>query len=954
MYQKKGLSLAVSASLGLSTFLMIPASVLAQDQTSDEADDEFLEEVIVTGSRLVSDDGFGRTSPVTVVGLEDISATGLTRVEDVLNSLPSIEASQNSFISNGSTGTATIDLRGLGTQRTLVLINGRRMQPGGVFVQAPDVNQIPATMIERVEVLTGGASATYGADAVAGVVNFIMRRVDGVEVSFGASAYQHDNSNSYIQGLMDERNFSYPTGSSGLDGEAYNFDFVVGGDFAGGRGNATIYATWRKNNELRQEARDYASCALNDQGTSCGGSANAIVPNFFIYPINDDGSFNFDQRNDFFSLQPDSTLADWDGTNRYNYNPINHFQRPDERWSAGAFIDFEISENFVAYLETGFTNDKTRAQIAESGTFFVEPYILPLDNSVFSEGFRSSLVSEFPGYDEFAVYVGKRNVEGGPRTNVYDHSAFRIVTGVRGRLWGNWDYDISYLTAQTSSTSTYVNDFLAPSITVAVAGEACAATPGCIPSEVFTYQGVTPEMAAGLTGIGIAAGQTGTEVFNAYATGDLGFGLPAGDIAIAGGYEKRKEKFERISDTVYEEGLLLGQGGATPSLGGRYTVDELFVEGNVPLLAGKTFAENMVLDLAYRYSDYSTGFTTNTYRFGVDWQTVDALRLRAGYNRAVRAPNIGELFAVQSLGLWTGVDGCAGIIDTGENPLYSPEQCARTGVSASQYGRISRSPAGQYNAIYGGNPDLNPEKADTITAGAVIIPTSNMQISIDYWDIKIEDTIANIDPEITLELCAVDNINCDLITRAPNGSLWQGQQGFIEATQQNIGEQRWTGVDLAWNWTIDGLGGTWDFDLIGTYMLTKETTPIAGDDTTTYDCVGLANVQCYPTPEWRHVASATYDSGNWWAATARWRHFGDVDYDGGVDTLASDALKSQNYLDLNAVFRFMENHDVIVGVNNVLDEETPIVGGSISDNANTFVMYDTLGRYLYGRVTLRW
>ena len=174
----------------------------------------------MTGSRIISDNGFARTSPVTVLGMDEISSYGLTRVEDILNNLPQIEAAQNAFISNGATGTASIDLRGLGTNRTLVLINGRRMQPGGIWTEAADVNQIPAAMIERVEVLTGGASATYGADAVAGVVNFIMRRVDGVEVSAGISGYQHNNDNDYMQNLMDQRDFDYPTGSSGIDGKA--------------------------------------------------------------------------------------------------------------------------------------------------------------------------------------------------------------------------------------------------------------------------------------------------------------------------------------------------------------------------------------------------------------------------------------------------------------------------------------------------------------------------------------------------------------------------------------------------------------------------------------------------------------------------------------------------------------------------------------------------------------
>ncbi len=197
-------------------------------------------------------------------------------------------------------------LRGLGSFRTLVLMNGRRLQPGGVSATSVDVNQIPSAMIERVEVLTGGASATYGADAVAGVVNFIMRRVTGVEISAGISGYQHKNDNKYLTELMDRRDFEYPTGSSGIDGQAYNIDLVIGGDFDDGRGNATVYATWRKNQELLQAERDYSSCALNGAGTSCGGSANAIVPNFFIAP-SVDGVSDYSV-SEFLSLQPDNSL----------------------------------------------------------------------------------------------------------------------------------------------------------------------------------------------------------------------------------------------------------------------------------------------------------------------------------------------------------------------------------------------------------------------------------------------------------------------------------------------------------------------------------------------------------------------------------------------------------------------------------------------------------------------
>jgi iron complex outermembrane receptor protein len=960
MYHKKRLSLAVSAALGL-TGMVTASSALAQDQDqsdSSAAGDPLLEEVIVTGSRIVSDDGFGRTSPVTVVGMEDISEYGLTRVEDFLNQLPSIEAAQNSFISNGSTGTATIDLRGLGCKRTLVLINGRRMQPGGLYTNCPDVNQIPASMIERVEVLTGGASATYGADAVAGVVNFIMRKVDGVEFGMSYSGYQHDNSNAYIQNLMDERNFTYPTGDSGLDGKSYSFDLTMGGDFAGGRGNASAYLVYRTNEALLEGQRDYSSCALSNAGTSCGGSSNAAVPNFFIYGLNDDGSINYDDIpiTDWWTLQSDSSLQPYDGTNLYNFAPVNHFMRPDDRWSGGAFLDFEINEHAIAYAELGFANDDTRAQIAESGTFYAFPYAVSIDNPLFTDNFRNSLTSAFPGFDNFAIYIGKRNIEGGPRTDILSHSSFRAVGGVRGAINDSWDYDVSYLYAQTNAESIYINDFYANYVPQPINADGQTCGPdglgdgSCIPWNVFTYGAVTPAAAAQLSATGKIGAQTSTTVINGFVTGDTGFGLPAGDIAVVAGYEYREETFERIADLVFQDGLLLGQGGPTPSVVGKYSVDEFFAEANVPLLSDMPFAQNLTLDLAYRWSDYTTSGSTSTYRFGVDWQAADMLRFRAGYNRAVRAPNVGELFLAQNIGLWQGTDGCST-----PTPIWTLEQCARTGVTASQYGSIPTSPADQYNALYGGNPSLDPEEADTLTFGVVIDATDNMQISLDYWDIEITDVIDNIDPDLILSQCALQGALCQNVNRAPNGNLWQGQAGYIVATNLNLGEQHWEGIDLAWAWTTDGWGGTWKLDLIGTYMLTKETTPIPSEPTTIYDCVGIIDSVCFPTPEWRHVATATYDSNEWWAVTGRWRYYKDVTYNGTVDQIANNNIGNEQYFDVSAVFRFMDTHDFVIGVNNILDEEPPLLGGSIVTNANTVSGYwDTLGRYLFADVTFRW
>jgi iron complex outermembrane receptor protein len=937
--------------------------ILAQENTGGDSEDteEFmLEEIVVTGSRIVREQGFGQTSPVMVMGLEDINSIGLTRIEDVLNTMPQLEASQQAFYSNGASGTAALDLRGLSPERTLVLINGRRIQPGGTNTQIVDVNQIPTAMVERVEVLTGGASAVYGADAVAGVVNFIMRKVEGVEISLGESGYQHSNDNSYMQGLMNDAGFSYPTGNTGLDGKSYNIDLIAGSDFAGGRGNATVYASWRKNDELLEAARDYSSCALDATGTECGGSGNTPVPNFFIYPYdptidNGDGTFGaYNYDDEFFAtLQPDSSLADFTD-NLYNYAPVNHFQRPDERWSAGGLFDLEINENAMAYMEVQYFNDHTRAQIAESGTFFAEPYYLPLDNALFPANFQASLAARFPGANRFEFWIGKRNVEGGPRVEILDHTSFRIVAGVKGAITDKWDYDVSFLKGRTSSSSTYMNDFFAPKIAVAVDSAACAADPDCTPYNVFTYQGVTGEEAAGLGGVAISNNITSIQTISGIVRGDLGFGLSADNIDVAAGYERREETFEDIRDYVYEEGLLLGQGGPRPSLSGAFNVSDLFGEASIPLVADMPFAKNLTMNLALRWSDHNVTGSATTYRVGLDWLTSDMLRVRTGFNRAVRSPNIEELFETQFVNLWSGTDPCAG-----PNPIYTAEQCALTGVTAAQYGSVPVSPASQYNHLRGGNPGLEPEEADTFTLGVVVEPKENLTLSLDYWSIDIDKTIDRIgseSAEIILDLCATKGQLCDLIHRSPaNGNLWMGTDVYITNIMQNVGKQKWEGLDFAGAYWLDALDGTWNVNMIGTYMMTKETTPIAGDSSTTYDCVGTISTRCYPTPKWRHTASVTYDSHEFWSVTGRWRYFSEVDYDGTVDQIVN--LTAKSYIDLNAVFKFWGNHDIIIGVNNVLDKDAPLVGDTMNltyGNANAVTgFYDTLGRFFYSKVTFR-
>ncbi|MEE2024574.1 MULTISPECIES: TonB-dependent receptor domain-containing protein [Alkalimonas] len=953
MYTHK-LSKAVRLAIALgatATAVSVPAVAVEVEQSAD------VERIQVTGSRIRRTD-METSSPIQITSSEEIKLSGFTRVEDLMNSLPQIEAAQTAFIANGASGTATLDLRGLGATRTLVLVNGRRLQPGGLSTQSADINQIPAALVERVEVLTGGGSATYGADAVAGVVNFVMKDdFEGIEIVAGASGYQHKNRNKYLQGLMDNAGFEYPTGSTGIDGRTYNIDLTMGGGFDGGRGHATVYATWRKVEELRQGARDYSSCAFNNAGTACGGSATSPIPNFFISPyreLTEGAGPEPDYDHEVFWMQTANGFAPY-ADNLYNYAPINHFMRPDERYTLGAFINYELSDRFRPYAEVSYMHNRTTAQIAESGTFF-RGFAFDITSPAFTEAQREQLAAEFgPDVTQVWAEIGKRNSEGGPRQDILEHSSYRLVIGTEGALNDNWMYDISLQYGSTSSSSVYMNDYYTPKFADALGAIGSNCTGSCIPDYlVFQPGGVTPESAALLGGTGIRAGITTQTIVNGFVTGDLGVTVPSHSYPIAAvlGFENREVSFENNSDEVFAQGQLAGQGGPIPSLKGSYNVKEIFGELSIPLLEDMPAVRDLTLDLGARYSHYNTSGGESTYKVGIDWTPVDNWKVRASYNRAVRAPNVSELFESTSIGLWSGADPCAGT-----SPTLSQEQCALTGMDASQYGNAgTESPASQYNGLFGGNVNLKPEIADTYTFGIVANPIEGFNFSIDYFDIVIDEVIGSVNPELQITQCALTGIAafCDNIVRDNTGGLWRGDAGYVIAPDINLASRHWRGIDVSSNYQTDLLGGTFTAKLIGSYSLKKEYEPLPGLDSAIYDCSGKISTACFPQPKWRHTMTLSYSTGDFWTAQAKWRYFGGVDYVGSVDQIIGSGIASQSYFDVNATFELTDYAALLIGMNNIFDKEPPMVGATLAQNANTVAgYYDTLGRYLHASITLR-
>ncbi|RYV02248.1 TonB-dependent receptor [Shewanella sp. OPT22] len=951
------------ALIGGAATAALSTPVFAAEENNDE-----IEKIEVTGSRLQRINNV-TTSPILSVSAEEIQSTGVTRVEDFLNDLPQVFAAQNSTVSNGSSGTATVDLRGVGSARTLVLINGRRVPAGTVGGSSvADLNAIPVNMIERVEVLTGGSSASYGADAIGGVVNFILKKdFEGFQFDYQYAFAQHSNDNKKLQGIVKDRGFDVSDGRE-VDGQTSDFSFLLGGNFADGKGNVTAYATYRNIKAITQDNRDYSNCALfgnETDGFVCGGSSTIPTGRFTDFA----GGFDYTvQGNEF---------VDRDGL-LYNYGPLNYFQRPDERKNFGVTGHYELNDHATLYTELMFMDDRTVAQIAPSGNFF-STSSLNCDNPLLSDQQFDALCTQNgkTREDDVAVFIGRRNVEGGPRQDDLRHTQYRGVFGVKGEINDNWSYDVFANFGTTAYIQTYRNELsnahIARSLNVVTdpdSGEAVCKSaldgtdPNCVPWNLFETDGVTQEALDYLVKPLYARGDTESSQLSALVQGDLtdaGFMIPGTTTGMlfAAGVEYRQESMNFEPDQGFTSGDGAGQGGATTALSGKYNVIDVFVEFELPLLEEKAFAEELKFEGAYRYSDYSTGNQTDTYKLGLNWKINDDVRVRSSLQQAVRAPNIGELFGSQSLSLFNWAnDPCAGA-----NPSFTLAECQRTGVTAAQYGSIATSPAGQYNQFGGGNPELDPETSTTVSAGIVFTPTflDGFSIALDYYDIDIEDAIGSIGAADIVERCAKgDDSLCDFVQRrADTGDLWVGSNdssGRVISTLINTGSFSTSGVDFDANYKLETGAGDVRFNLIGTYLTSYEYEPYTGADV--IECEGKWNRSTCgaPSPEFRSVFSAVWSTEFDMDLTARWR------YNSATDELTSDGSEGDefgatSYLDLSGNWQATESTNLYFGVNNVLDKEPQVIGNapSGSGNGNTFPgVVDALGRYVYMGVTINY
>ncbi|MGD9648580.1 MAG: TonB-dependent receptor [Pirellulales bacterium] len=1054
--QRKSLLAGASVIAGAFAAALAPNAAQAQDAEDD---------IVVTGTRIPQPNLY-TTSPVTQVTSEDITSQGATRVEDMVNQLPQAFAAQNATVSNGATGSANINLRGLGSPRTLVLVDGRRMPYSNPNNSAADINAIPGPLIDRVEILTGGASAVYGSDAVAGVVNFIMRSdFEGLRLDAQYGFFQHNNDYDEStdgtpslrdviagRGATNPAQFQLPADNQN-DGFSKEASIIFGATTEDGRGNVMAYATYRQNDQVLQRDRDFSSCALAGGGGAawgCGGSGTSY-PGLFGTPA---GTYTIDDQGEGSDqFRPFNT-----GTDLYNFGPTNFYQRPDERYALGAFARYEVNEHVEVFAQLMFNDYTSNSQIAPSGNFFVTNTI-NCDNPLLSAQQRTlicetDLVTDivddpdtaFDEVDDFingitrddddnavppaipltpdqiadntaivaaslgddtctngaldfegnpffdpdacVLYVGRRNVEGGGRQDNLHYATYRGVIGARGPINDNWSYDVAAQYARTQLDRVYRNDFgvtrLGRAMNVVTdpdSGEpVCASVldgtdAACVPYNIFQIGGVTPEALAYLQIPLLNQASMTQQVVTGTITGDLGFGSPFSEtnLQTAFGVEYRRDALDSEVDTNFQAGEGAGQGGATNPLSGDLDVLDIFGELRVPLIEGAPLADILSLDLAYRRSSYSTSIETDTYKIGGDWAPSQDIRLRASYQRAVRAANIIELFFAQGFNLFDMADDPCDFSDPAENGNAPAANCIGSQpwqVTAGQAGGGLTSPAGQYNFLQGGNPNLEPEEADTYTAGFVFTPSfiPGFNLSVDWFEIQVDNTVSIIAPSTSVDLCFNEGIAelCSLITRNPaNGRLWTGT-GNVLGTNVNIGYLLTSGYDVNANYRLDladmGLGGgdagALTFGFVGTYLTTLKTNQ--GDGLGFFDCVNRYSGPCgTPSPEWRHRFRVGWETPWDLELAATWRHYGEVEISNpaGTDIIPNrldTTFEAQNYLDVSGSYQVLENASFRFGVNNILDDDPPIssVVGT-TGNGNTYPQtYDALGRYIFAGVTV--
>lgn len=945
------------------------------------------EKVTVTGSRI-KQKGLVSASPITTVSDTAIRNQGSPNITSVLNNLPAVNFAQDNSVGALSDGTATVDLRSQGASRTLVLIDGRRVMPGDPLQGSPaaDLNLIPAAMVQRVEVVTGGQSAIYGSDAMAGVVNFVMKKdFEGIRLDVTGGATQSGNDDALAIKRLKDASFPVPEKDI-FDGQQVSVDLMVGANTADGRGNITAYAGYQNIDQIRGDARAGTACGYDDDGADliCLASSNFGR----IIPLSGSGAAN-----DADVFIGNSNWVDFTGapSQTFNFAALNLLQRPNTRYKAGAFFHYDVNESIEAYGSVMYFKDTSNVRVAPSGSFLqTGSFKMNCDNPLMTNqqaaavGCTNTFGNAGSGRltSDVTVLLGRRNVEGGVRDTIYDHDQFRFVGGLRGAIASGWDYDLFGQYSETGYTQVYFGDW-SPSrkekaLNVNPLTGNCKSFDNgtdlnCVPLNIFGgFGGITADMLRYVSVSPIITGKMTQTVLGGSVTGDLGqHGVKSpyadGGVQVAGGYEYRRDSLSFNPSSEWQAADLEGSSTKYERTNAALDVLEAFAEIDIPLVENRPFFYDLSLNGGYRISDYSTqAGIIHTYKYGAEWAPSQDLRFRGGFQVATRAPGLLELFGPAGFGLTNGFTDFCGDPTNPTRPAFAAG-CNNVGLSLAQYNAgVVDCISGQCSTITGSNPALKPEESESVTLGLILTPTflKQFSLSVDYWNIEINDYIGTLSASVIYNQCVQTGnpFFCSKIVRDPAGSLLV--KGFgLDQSNVNAGSQTAEGIDIESNFRQDlDSYGSLNLSLIGTYQLKQEIVDVAAGQIGKRDCVGYFGITCgTPYFEWRHNLRTTWVTPWDLELSATWRHLSSVLNDSnatdpnlknGNPTVitSSKAIDAYDYLDIAGNFAINENYEVSFGMTNVFDKDPPyldqdyVAGNALNTlNAN----YDSVGRYMF-------
>ena len=902
--------------------LTSPLTAFAEEEEAEE-----IEEVVVTGSRIKRSD-FSSASPITVISGQSIVESGFTNLGEALRNQAvagTAGFNQSSVLSGG--GSSSVDLRNLGQSRVLILINGKRVASfaDALSNQAVDWSFVPTALIDRVDILRDGASAIYGSDAISGVVNVILKeRFEGVQA--GAS-----------HGISGEG-----------DGEQYTADLAIG--TTSDRGSVMIGAEYRYNNNINQTDRDWAFPAISSLNS--GGAVNGS----FFSPggafFGDDGSFFCTVPKAFGgdeitnvgaagcpSTAPRQNVSDPDQVQllRYDYALGQDLLTQSELYSTAGYGVYEITDSIEAFVEAQYSKRTGVSRLDGNPGSFGTP---AFPNGSYVPGTNPNVPT--PGVGGFFYFRPSSTI--GARISDFEVNTTRLTAGLRGEIidedsfFNNWSWELSYLYTRLDATLTTNSTWNLARFTRLSDPAQCSVDALC--SQVVNPSGALDAVRPGnwtqseidyMRQRASAQSKFQTTGFFGFASGPI-FELPAGEVNVAVGFETRTDEGFTKPDSITESGESVANQVFTTQ--GSFDVEEYFAEIDVPLLADVPGFQSLDLNVQFRLSDYSNFGEESVERFGLNWQIIDDIRIRATMSTAYRAPQITDLFGggVVSFDFFTAPCPAGATGDLATN-------CALAGVPLG-----TPLAAAQSAVLSGGNPNLEPETADTSTIGIVFTPTflEGFQLTLDYWDIEVEDLISRPTSDSIVQAC----FNGPAGLTAPECSLFTPQ---IVAAGLNIGNMTNQLANLS-NVSTDGvdMGAQYEFE-VGDVLINSELTATYVRENTFAPGQGGADNRG-SIPRIRGLWNNQISWEEWdFIVRARYIHgMTDPRFTAETNTFGYEDVPSHTEWDLRVRYNW-DQYTAVFGVNDVFDRDPPYLFGS-GNNTDLF-LYSPVGRYFFLRLT---